>query len=686
MKFDIITTVFLKELKELLRDRRSLLVMFGIPLVLYPALIMAMGGLAKGKAIKQRDTAVTVAPIGIEFAPRLAELMQQREATIQRVMPDSSDTEDARPAVTLRLPGSFEERFIQGEKLTIEVYYDSSRSDAAIARQRIDSLLDDYEHELIKARLRETGQDPAILEGFATELKDASTATQRTGKLLAGALPALLLITGALGAFFPALNSTTTERELGTLETLLVSPASRGELLTGKLLLVLLCGILTAGLNMASMSLVMWRLTADIGTAAGTSGMIQIRPELVVAAFLTAIPTLVMFSAMMLLVGMIARTFREANSYTLPVMLLPMGSIAVGIIEPTTTAGLLVTPVLGATVVMRDVLMGVGRLDHAVLSGGASLVLAVIVLIASSRLFSNEQLVNPQWEPLSLRGIGKKKPGDGLRRRLPAVDEVLALFSVVLLLQFYLAPLLKDALVGPNGVRLYELLTAQLVGLILLPAVVWALLTKLDWVPTFSLRLPKPPAWLGGLLLGVGLAAAGLFIVVLQQTLFGRTESEYAKNLSPLLEPYMRDLPTAVLTALIIGTLAGTCEELLFRGIILKGLRHGLPTWAAIAGSAFLFALAHFDLAGFGVRFGLGVVCGLVVLRSGSVWPAVLLHGVYNMTVLLLPRILFDAAALQADTGQPELTPQLWLSLLLGAAVATTGWLLVQRTTRTNNR
>src|SRR6185295_18160160 len=171
---------------------------------------------------------------------------------------------------------------------------------------------------------------------------DIASADQRFGKLMAMSLPVLLLMTGMLGALFPALNATTTERELGTLETLLVTPAGRMELLIAKGALVLLSGLLTAGLNMFSMSLVLWR---SLSMKQSELGQLQISLSGLLLTYLAAVPSLITFSTMVLIVGLLARNFREANSLATPIMMIPLASMVVAIAEPAMTPGLLVTPV-----------------------------------------------------------------------------------------------------------------------------------------------------------------------------------------------------------------------------------------------------------------------------------------------------------------------------------------------------
>src|SRR6185437_6217107 len=124
---------------------------------------------------------------------------------------------------------------------------DRSRTTSAVAEGKIERVLDRYQQWIIEQRLAAHGQSRELLKPLKRSITDVATDDQRFGKMLALALPVLLLMTGMLGALFPALNATTTERELGTLETLLVTPARRFELLTAKGALVLICALLTAG-------------------------------------------------------------------------------------------------------------------------------------------------------------------------------------------------------------------------------------------------------------------------------------------------------------------------------------------------------------------------------------------------------------------------------------------------------
>src|SRR5437867_1215730 len=431
----------------MLRDRRSLAVMFGIPLVLYPLVAIGVATLAgsKKKELSGQEVRVYI-PDGKRSVPKLIGLMNDQYTGLQAV--DLNPGIDAEASLRsgdlhaiVEAPPYAEARMVAGDEVELKVRVDRSRSPTPFAERKLNDMLDDYKKWIVEQRLALHGVPPDVLKSFKAQTEDISSGQQRFGKLLAGALPLMLLMTGMLGALFPDLNATTTERELGTLETLLVTPAGRTELLVAKGALVLVCGLLTAALNMISMALVLKRATSLLDTAAREFSVSFGSLSL---TYLAAVPTLVLFSTVVLIVGLVARNFREANAFATPVMLLPLASLAVGIMEPHATPAILVTPIANTSVIIREVLTGRVSAGDYFLAFAASAVYAALMLSVAARLFSNEQLVNPAWEPLSLRGFRRGGSAAGTLaarpRRLPAPDEALALFALALLLMFYVTP------------------------------------------------------------------------------------------------------------------------------------------------------------------------------------------------------------------------------------------------------
>jgi sodium transport system permease protein len=324
----------------------------------------------------------------------------------------------------------------------------------------------------------------------------------------------------------------------------------------------------------------------------------------------------------------------------------------------------LITPIANTTLVMRDVLRGKWSGGAFALASISSLVYAGLLLSIAARLFSNEQLVNPGWEPLSMKGLGRRSDR---RPRLPAVDEAIALFALCMLLMFYVQPsLLKWGL--------YAMLAVSQIGLFFAPAALFALLGKWKWRETFKLNAPSASAVAGGALLGLGLVpVVGLLSGV--QRHFWPADSETEKFMNDLLVPLLQTHP--VFTALFIGAFAGIFEELLFRGPIQTALMRRSRPWVAIAITAAIFAAAHLDLHGLALRAALGVGLGWVVWRSGSIFPAMLLHGLYDAGTVGLAA--WEVHHQTSEAAPPILDAAGAVRLVIGLALSFAGFWLIRR-------
>jgi membrane protease YdiL (CAAX protease family)/ABC-type Na+ efflux pump permease subunit len=688
VRLPIIKTVFLKELREMLRDRRSLAVMFGIPLVLYPVLTIALATLGQNRVTglkEQRYRVIVVNPAG---APELMRRLYDKKSGLEiieriaperaKVNPTTSPVSTAAPInrfltsgladVVLDIPLGFEPEVIAQKDVALTLHVDRSRTEAEFALRKLNKIIDEYQEWVIAQRLSHFKVPPQVTKGIEQKVEDVATAAQRMGNRLSQLMPLLILITGMLGSLFPALSATTTERELGTLETLLVSPARRTELLVAKGLLVLLCGILTSALNCLSMSLVLWRTFS----LTMPNEPLSISFSSLALSFVAALPALAFFTAMVLLVGLLARTFREANSYATPAMLLPIASLALTIADVQPTPGLLVTPIANTTLVMRDILRDRFIPGQFLLASISSFVYAGLLMSIAARLFSNEQLVNPSWEPLSLKGLGGRGASKKRPPRPPAIDEAIALFAAAILLLFYIQPSLMQFGLIPT------LIITQ-VFLIFGPAVILAWLGNWNWIDTFKLREPRAKAVLGAVLLGIGLGPVTALFSYLQQKAWP-APPETQRFLEQLFVPALQKHP--FLIPAIVGVFAGVFEELLFRGPIQTALIRKSKPANAIVITAFLFAAAHLDLHGLPLRTVLGVVLGWIVYRSGSIIPAILTHTLYDTTQLAVLAWQIHHDPKSAAASDNTLDPTFWLRFAIGLAWTAVGLYLIHRTAR----
>lgn len=670
MRLRIVKTVFLKETREMLRDRRSLAVMFGLPLVLYPLILWGMASIGSTKKHELTEKPAKVAALNLAAAPELRVLMTAPDSGIEVLAPkDQKDPTEqlsqGKIDAVVTVPPDCQKKALAGQEVDLKIRIDRSRSNASYVEKKLQKVADAYQKWVIEQRLAEHGVPASVLAPVKRDFEDVATSEQRFGHLLAQALPVLLLMTGMLGALFPALNATTTERELGTLETLLVTPATRTELLTAKGGLVLLCALLTAGLNMLSMSMVLLR---SITMIEGSTISLKLSPGMLALSYLAAVPALVFFTAIVLIVGLVARNFREANAFATPVMLIPLGAMIVGMLEPPATAAMLITPVASTSIIIRQVLTGRATGGQFALAFASSCLYAGLILSVAGRLFSSEQLVNPGWEPLSLKGL-RRGAGGTRQRRLPAVDEALALFCLCLLLLFYVSPTLQK-----HG--LLPVVFGNQLLLILAPTLLFAAALKWDWTRTFSLRRCAPGLILAAALIGIGVSPWTQLIATLQERVWPQ-DPRIAQQQTDLFVTALKAHP--FLTVIAVGVLAGICEELLFRGPVQASMMRRLPAWAAIAFAAIIFSAAHMDLHGFVIRAGLGVLLGWMVWRSGSIFPAMMTHAMFDSTQLAMTAWQIHHESASAGAATLALSTADKISLAVGAAMLILGALLWRR-------
>ena len=299
------------------------------------------------------------------------------------------------------------------------------------------------------------------------------------------------------------------------------------------------------------------------------------------------------------------------------------------------------------------------------------------MLSVAVRLFSNEQLVNPAWEPVTFGWNRKKRAKQP--RRLPNIDGVLALFCVSL---HHNRLAFNPSFSNWYWPRSCSTIVASMEGA-LIAAVRnshGAFMPRYRWRETFSLNLPRAKDWLGATLMGVGLIPVALFLQSLQNYFWPSAGNDlYDKLFNDLLHQY------PVIAPIIVGLSAGICEELLYRGPIQTAFLRRFPPWFSISATAALFSLAHFEAHGAPLRLLLGALLGWMVYRQRSIYPAMLTHALFDGVQLAWqsydlhhnPATTLPATT-PAASGLPMTTSDIGL-LIGGAGLVLMGFWLYQR-------
>src|SRR5262249_49569537 len=180
MRFSIIKIVFLKELREMLRDRRSLMIMFGIPLVLYPILLLLIGTIGSSKKKQFTETPARVAVVNDSAAPHLLELFKAKDGgtTIMlSELPDADLAAGKLDAVVV-VPDDAEKNALAGKELEITVKLDRSRTSSTFIESKVSRVLSNYDRWVVEQRLRNRGQPTDLLHPLKRNIEDVATADQ----------------------------------------------------------------------------------------------------------------------------------------------------------------------------------------------------------------------------------------------------------------------------------------------------------------------------------------------------------------------------------------------------------------------------------------------------------------------------------------------------------------------------
>lgn len=704
-----------KELRESLRDRRTLITLMLMPLLVYPLLGTVVQKFAFSSLTGARPRALVM--LDLKTPTEEIQLLASEDSRTMEARYDpraQSRPTDGDPAETSAASMESVAKEMAGLASTVELEFsvygaEGDRLDLAVRNGDADvairrypaginpesgrpkppvlevisrqgdafsaSAAQELERRIIASRdrmvrflLRQSGISG---EAFPAVTRTAVASQPGRRSMLLGAfIPLVLVLMTMTGAVYPAIDLTAGERERGTLEMLIASPASRRELLIGKFIAVCTIAIMTAIINLTAMLITVYSIGFDHivfsgGVTFGT--LLQVLLLLIVFASF--------FSAVLLSVTSVARSFREAQAWIVPLMLM---SLAPGILSlmPNVSFSLPLAfvPLVNIVLLGRDLFQGQAALLPFVVTLAATLGFTLIALRVAGSVFGSDAGL-----AVGAPGIAELWNRPMLMRPATSLPAALACFGVLVPLYLVFSGL-RGRIVSPENMT-HQMLYSGAVTLVLfagLPAV-FAVWQRVDLRTGFALTMPGRLPLLGALLLGISLwpfAYESLLFLRshAMEQLLGEKAAELVRRISetPL---WLRLGALAVLPAV--------CEEFFFRGFLLTSLsgQGAKPAQSVLITSA-LFAALHvivdqaLMLERFVPSFLLGVVLALIRLRTGSLIPGIVLHLAHNSLLLSLSDLTPLLRSLQLDLEGESHLP-LWF-LGVAAVIACAGVLLVR--------
>ncbi len=505
-----------------------------------------------------------------------------------------------------------------------KIYTNSSKNNSYTAEKRIKEALDKYKEEIVEMNLAQEGLDAQkTLEPITCETLDIAKNEEIAGNILGQILPFILIIGVLLGSIYPAIDVMAGEKERGTLETLFTLPISNLELVMGKYMAVSFCAVVTAFLNIISIliSIGFMTLTAGIANEMGIPKFDftqMIFPGIITMICIGLFAMVV--SAISMCVCSLAKSFKDAQNYITPVMLIIMIPSYVSMIPNIELDGFTSTiPVVNISLLIKSVLsfkFDLNLIAIVFVSNFAFMILSVLLL---SKMFNSEEILfgnNRSFSFLEKRSNIKKGT-------MPTISDGAILYAVGLVLLIYVGSLvqLKFKMAG---------LAITQVMIICLPFL-FAYYIKTDFKKTFSLQKVNLKQILGGILIWMG--GFVLINLITQITLYLFPQNmEVAEALTDAI--IIKD--NLVLNLAIVALMPAICEEIFFRGFIFTSFKGKSSSKIAIITSGILFGFMHMDFLRIIPTSILGIIFAYTVYKSESIFIAMILHFINNSIAVLV--------------------------------------------------
>lgn len=658
--------IYCRELRDQMRDRRTLFTIVVLPLLLYPILAMLVFQVQQFR----KENASRILVIGAEALPSQPLLIedghfavdvcseresQLLELQLREIGIGGETSEEVAAAATadvragkcdavIYFPREFSRRLAEAQVVKDdsapsslpqpEIFISTASDKSQVAHTRVTSILGRWRDAMIAGNLKQKNLPVTAVAPFDLANTDVAEPVQARAAIWSKVLPFVLLVWALTGAFYPAVDLCAGEKERGTLETLLSSPAKRSEIVWGKLLTVMTFSMATSLLNLASMGVTGTFIAAQLEKMASSPLPMHIGPPPLVAIFwlvLALVPISAMFSALSLAIAAFARSSKEGQYYLLPLLMISLPLMMLALLPNSQLdVGTAMIPLTGMMLLLRSLIEG-QLLEAAkylpIVAGVTSLSCWFAIRWAIDQ-FNNESVLFRESERFSL-GLWMRQMLVH-REDAPTVGEALFCGMMLLVIRFFssfMLPPPEDAIDFINTTLVVQ------IALIATPACLMAIM--LTRKPLGSLGLRFPSHWTT--LPAAVLLAASLHPAV-QWLGFG-IEAIYPK--SQALKEALAGLGSAMdgtpawQLILLLALLPAICEELAFRGFILNGLRRTGHKWGAILVTSALFGVVHMLLQQSLSAFLIGIVIGYVAVKTNSIWPAMLFHFTHNGLAVL---------------------------------------------------
>lgn len=615
----IIEILFLKEIRDILRDKKTLVIMVIVPLLLYPAMIIGLTLILSQMGKSQMENTYYV-------------IYEEKDEMVIRDLRDSYEKikEEENLSLNFLKGGDFfsdtgkVELQIQEEnqKMEITLHYNSTNQDSSTAHTQFKKVIEHYEEKILEKRLLEKGLEKEFLTPVTIQSMNEATESEAMGISIGGSLGMLLITTIMISAFYPTIDVITGEKERGTLETLLTLPVNNFQMILSKFIAVSFFSCISAVLSILSIGGSVGFLISSVDKVSGEDSLgidfsffLSSIPVLLVVVMITAL----LLTAISMCFCIFAKSFKEANNYFTPIMLIIMFASMASML-PTVELELktALIPIVNVSLLIKAVAMRKLSYSLAMVTIIVNLSYSILTVWILAKIYRSENvLFKDGFQSFSLfEKRSDIKPGT-----IPKTGDLILTTVILLLLILYLG-------IG-FGARsqLAGAIVNQLLILIIPVLLIWYM--KLDMKKIFSCRKPEGKSVLGGGLIYPGTFCLTMILSFFLMKLMPQSTGNLEAGFEEILQYPM------IILVVVIALMPAVGEELFFRGLLFGSWRFRMGPIMAMLLSSLIFGAFHMSFVKLLPTAMLGLCFAYITWKTKSIYPGMALHFLNNSFSLL---------------------------------------------------
>ncbi len=399
MKLGNVAIIYRKELKDILRDRKTLISMFLFPLILFPLMTVGFNRFEQRMRERAKQESAKIMILGAEHAPDLAGRIRTAEGlqVVSAAGDYAQQISDKKIRAAVQFPAGLQAGLgspaATSEPAKVKIYLYTTETRSESTAEKLDEIITQYRQDVVARRLAAQGMSSASVKPIEIKQENVAADEKVAGRRFAIILPYFIVFLCFMGAMGPAIDMSAGEKERGTLETILASAVGRDDLVMGKFLVVLTTSLVTAVMSLASYTFTM-RFSASYVQQMTAGRTFTISLQVLLSVFLIVLPMAILFSATLLAVALLAKNFKEAQSYTGPMMIVVILPAMAGMLPGVElNAALAMVPILNVSLAAKELLTGSFPIVHLTIVFASTCAFAGIALFAAFRMFQTESVL-----------------------------------------------------------------------------------------------------------------------------------------------------------------------------------------------------------------------------------------------------------------------------------------------------